>query len=191
MFMQILEKNKNEIQARAEKMSDFLRMEYLENVMRKFTDIDILRYSYNELSRLYEGRGMYPEAVKYIAKFQEICISGREKMMAIVREAELYIKGGFYDRAESAVKKALETANEKDRLEIRKKIIDLYKIEAAKFEKSSKISASAKVYEKLIHLLPEAEKIDIKKRLLETYKKLGKVRESLELEKELGRKFGQ
>ena len=185
--MQIIEKNRGEIEAKASKMSDFLKMEYLENCSKKFSDVEILRYCYSELSKLYERNIMYPESIKYIERFQEVCISPREKMQAYIREIELLIKGGYYDRVNFAYNKLLEIAAPKEVYEIENKIIAMYKSEAEKFEKTNKNSLALKVYEKLVKSVKDSEKTEIKKKLLVLYKKLGKVRESLELERELGR----
>lgn len=185
--MQILEKNRGEIEAKASKMSDFLKMEYLENCSKKFSDVEILRYCYAELSKLYEKNIMYPESIKYIEKFQEVCISQREKIQAYVREIELLIKGGFYDRVNFAYNKLLEIATSKEVYEIENKIIAMYKSEGEKFEKTNKNSLALKVYERLVKAVNESEKKEMKKKVLILYKKLGKVRESLELERELER----
>ncbi|MGV8151540.1 MAG: hypothetical protein ACP5OG_00510 [Candidatus Nanoarchaeia archaeon] len=187
--MQVLEKNRQEVQAKADRMSDFLKMEYLENVIKKLNDIDVLRYSYLELSRLYEGRKMYPEAVKYIAKFQEICISSREKAIAFTKEAEILIHGGFYERASMAFKRASELSSELEKRELKNKIAGLLKSEADKAERANRPGAALKAYENLINYVSDAEKPEVKARVLILYKKLGKVRESLELEREMQRKI--
>jgi tetratricopeptide (TPR) repeat protein len=185
--MQVLEKNKKEIEEKALKMSEFLRMEYLENCLKKFTDVEILRYCYAELSRLYERNVMYTESIKYIAKFQEVAISPRDKLQAYVREIELLIKSGSYDRVEYCYNRLFQIVNPKELFEIETKIIALYRGEGEKFEKTNKNSLALKVYEKLLKLVKDSEKLDVKKKLFGLYKKLGKVRESLEIEREIGR----
>jgi len=185
--MQVLEKTRGEIEARASKMSDFLKMEYLENCMKQLHDVEILRYCYLELSKLYERNVMYTEAIKYIAKFQEVCITQREKIQAYIREIELLIKSGNYDRVEFAYHKIADIAPAKELFELENKVISLYKQEAEKFEKQSKNAWALKAYERLLKLVKDSEKKQVKEKLLVLYKKLGKVRESLELERELQR----
>ena len=80
--MQILERTKKEIEAKTQTMSDFLKMEYLELCIKKFLDMEIHRYCYEELAKLYEKKHMYSEALKYITKFKSICIMQREKVTA-------------------------------------------------------------------------------------------------------------
>jgi hypothetical protein len=184
--MQVFEKTRDEVCKRAEKMSDFLRMEYLESCLKVLADIDIRRYCLQELSRLYERNHMYPDAIKYIINFQAVCISRREKINAYLKEIELLINGGYYERVEYAYKRIIENLNDKEVYEIEKRIVDFYKEEIKRLEKMNRYAPLLKAYEMLMKLLIGEEKIEAKKRILVLYKKLGKVRESLELEKELG-----
>jgi len=185
--MQILENNKKEIEAKAEKMSDFLKMEYLESCVQKFNDIEIRRYCYYELSKLYENKKMYSEAIKYLSKFRELCILRKEVVEVIFKEIELFIKNGNYDGAEIFYKNSLKELNEKEKFELKRKIIECYKKEIEDAEKTNKISKLLKACEKLIHHVVDKERNDIKKKIANAYKKLGKVREYLEIEKELER----
>jgi tetratricopeptide (TPR) repeat protein len=183
--MQITEKTKRDIESRSVTMSDFLRMEYLENVIKKTNDIEALRYCYSELSRLYAERKMYPESLKYIAKHKEICILQREKNECIKREINLLILGGFYDRLDISYKEAMKELGQSELFEVKRKIIEQLKHEALRFEKIGRISGALKVYEKLLHFVVDQEKTDIKKKMIFCYKKLGKIRESIELERQL------
>jgi len=64
-------------------------------------------------------------------------------------------------------------------------MIETYKNEASNFEKANKNAGLLKVYEKLIHHLNRAEKTEIKKKMFVLYKRLGKVKESIEIERDL------
>jgi hypothetical protein len=90
-----------------------------------------------------------------------------------------------YERADAAYKEALKHVSERDRFEVKRKIIDFYRKEAMQFEKSMRVSGSLKVYEKLVHYLTDSEKVEVQKKMLECYKKIGKVRESIELERQM------
>jgi tetratricopeptide (TPR) repeat protein len=183
--MQILEKNKREIEERAGKMSDFLRMEYLEECAKKFQDIDILRYCYSELSKLYEKRNMFSEAIKYTAKFKELCILQKEKVGCFNKEIELYIRNVAYERAEAVYREGIQELKDIDKMELKRKIIEIYKQEAEKFEKTNRMSGALKIYEKLVHHVVDKEREEIKRKMISSYKKLGKIREAIELEREL------
>ena len=183
--MQVLEKKREEIEAKVNTMSDFLKMEYLESCLKSNPDINIHKYCYKKLSDLYENKIMYSEAAKYMAKFEELCVGAKEKIAAIVKEAELLIKADQYDSADYLYKKAMSFADTAEKFEIKRKMVEFYKKEAANFEKSNKISAALKIYEKLVHHVADAERNEARKRMLELYNKLGKVKEYIKLKAEL------
>ncbi len=183
--MQILEKTKEEIEARANRMQDFLKMEYLEECSKKSTSIEVLRYCYFELSKLYERHSMYSDAVKYITKFRQLNIGNKERIRAYLREVELLIKGGSYDKADFLLRELIKISGAEEREEIIKRVVDTYKKEAARFELAKKHSSLLKVYEKLVHLVDEDERVIIQKRRVTLLNILGKVRESIELERGL------
>ncbi|MFH1358469.1 MAG: hypothetical protein ABIH37_01115 [archaeon] len=185
--MQILEKTKEAIKTKSEKMNDFLKMEYFEECSKKISEIEILRYCYFELSKLYEKHSMYTDAIKYIIMFRQLAIGNKERRKAYLIEAELLIKSGQYDRAEFLYNQLIKSLSGIEKFETTEKIINIYKHEIVKFEKSNRNIILLKLYEKFIHLLPENKKILIKKRILDVLKKLGKVKESLELEREINR----
>ncbi len=181
--MQILESNLEEVKKKAESMSDFLRMEYLELCVSKFSDFYVLKYCYMELIKLYESRLLYQDALKYLSKLQIITTSNLEKSELFGKEVEILIKGGYYDRVDSAYKNAAKLIG--NFYPIKRKMIDLYKSEADKFEKGNKNYSLLKVYERLIPMLEGADRNEYQKKLIIVYDKLGKVRESLALEKNI------
>jgi len=187
--MQVLEKKREEIEAKINTMSDFLKMEYLESCLKTIPDINVSRYCYKKLAELYEKKIMYPEAAKYMAKFGSLCVGSKEKISACVKEAELLIKAGSYDNSDYLYKKAMSLADEPGKFEIKRNMVNFYKQEAANFEKSNKMAGALKIYEKLVNFIVDAEKNDVRKRMLEIYKKLGKVKEYIKLKAELD-KFG-
>ena len=189
LSMQVLERKREEIEAKANTMSDFLKMEYFESCIKIIPDINISKYCYKKLSELYEKKIMYPEAAKYIAKFRELCVGFNEKIAATVKEAELLFKAGQYDPADYMFKKAMGLSDEAGKFEIKRNMVALYKQEAANFEKSNRSTAALKIYEKLVHFVSDAERNEVRKRMLDIYQKLGKIKEYIRLKSDLD-KFG-
>jgi tetratricopeptide (TPR) repeat protein len=181
--MQILERTKGEIDAKVRTMSDFLKMEYLEKCLTMFRDPEILKYCYTELARLYEGRIMYSDALKYLNKLHALTVLSIDKFHIHEKEIELLIKAGNYERVPEVFKMAIKLVGEVEAMNLKRKIIKLYQMEAQKFDNSGKNLAALKVYERLIPLLTDHERNEARKKLLNIYKKLGRVRESIELEK--------
>jgi len=183
--MQVLEKNREEIEARVNTMSDFVKMEYLESCLKIFHDVNISKYCYKKLSELYEKKIMYSESAKYMAKFEEVCVGTKEKIAAIIKEAELLIKAGQYDPAVYLYKKAMSFADTTGKFEIKRNMILFYTQEAATLEKSNRGTAALKIYEKIINHVTDAEKDEIKKKMLVLYQNLGRISEYIKLQKEL------
>ena len=183
--MQVLEKKREEIEAKVNTMSDFLKMEYLESCVKSNPDINVCKYCYKRLSGLYENKIMFSEAAKYMAKFEELCVGANEKIAALVKEAELLIKAGQYDPADYLYKKAMALTDTADKFKIKRDMVEFYKKEATNFELSSKSSGALKVYEKLVHHVVDAERDEIRKKMLRLYHNLGKVTEYIRLKAEL------
>ena len=147
--MQVLERKKEEIEAKVNTMSDFVKMEYLESCLKINLDINVCKFCYKKLSELYEKKTMYSEAAKYIAKFGEVCVDTREKRGAIIKEAELLIKAGLYDPAIYLYKKAMSSADTTGKFEIKRNMILFYKQEAAILEKSKRGTAALRINSQL------------------------------------------
>lgn len=183
--MQVLEKKKEEIEAKLNTMSDFVKMEYLESCLKTLPDINVARFCYKKLAELYEKKIMYQEAAKYMAKFGESCVGTREKIEAIIKEAELLIKAGQYDPAIYLYKKAMGLADTAGKFEIKRRMIEFYRKEAELMEKSNRSNAALKIYEKIINYVVDMDKRDIKIKMLKLYQNLGKITEYIKLKAEL------
>jgi tetratricopeptide (TPR) repeat protein len=166
-------------------MSDFVKMEYLESCLKTIPEVNVSRYCYKKLAELYENKKMYSEAVKYMARFAGLCVGTKEKISAVIKEAELLIKAGQYDEATYLYKKAMSLADIASRFEIKRNMIAFFKQEAEALEKSNRGTAALRIYEKIVNYVADAEKDEIKKKMLELYKRLGRVTEYIKLKAEL------
>jgi tetratricopeptide (TPR) repeat protein len=185
--MQILEKNRQEIEAKANKMSDFLQMEYFEGCLKKNLGIDVNKFCFTRLSELYASKNMFSEAAKYMSAAAGLTVTLKEKIQIYLKEIDLLIKSGAYDKAEFSLRKAMEeVAIEREQREIVNTVVGYYKKQAELFEKSGRSSHAMKIYEKLLTMVGETEKLELKKKLLYLYERLGKVKEYLVLKKQLG-----
>ena len=188
--MQVNETTEREIIDRAEKMSDFVKMEYLETCLKKNIDISAEKYCYKRLSELYEKKIMYSEAIKNISRLAELSTSAKDKSTVFMKEAELLIMGEFYDRVDYAFKKAIEFSAKEEFFEKKRQLVMLYKTKIKALEDKNKVAGLLAVYEHLVHLLTDAEKIEAKKKMLVLYNRIGKVREFIQLKKELENMHG-
>ena len=184
LYMQIKETTRQEVEERASKMSDFLKMEYLEKCIKSHISLDVKKFAHNHLAELYDKRSMYAEAAKHKSALAELTTTFKDKRNAFVQETELWIKAARFLEADNAIKKALACSNTIEKQEVKDIAKQMYKNQAILNLKNQRNAAALKFYEKLQSLeLTEDEKNDVRKNLLFLYDKLGKVREFYKIKK--------
>ncbi len=129
---------------------------------------------------------MFSEAARNTDSVAEMGTTYKEKIQAYLYETGLWIKSGVYDKADEAFRMALACGTDKEKEEAKKAVNEMYKNQAIIFEKENKNSNALKIYEKLLRIIPESEKLDIKKKILPLYNKLGKITEYTLLSQQLG-----
>lgn len=183
--MLVQEKTRGEIEQKLGMMSDFLKMEYLESCIKQYREFDIKKFCNQELANLYAKRNMFLEAARNAAAAAELTATFKEKVQAYMKETELWIKAGQYERADEAFRKAQASGNTMEKFEMKRAIKELYKKQAQAYERALRNANALKVYQKLIELADEQEKIEVKRKILDLYKKLGKIREYSVLQAQL------
>lgn len=174
--------SKSEIENALQNKGDFVRIDHLSRFIKENLSMDKKKFVYEMLADIYEKKGMYTSAAKLHNGIAMICIGFSEKIKHYVKEAELYIKGGFLELADNAVKNALSEATQNERDNILRSIKEFYIKQAGAYEKSMRRAQAVKIYEKLLHMdISASEKEDVKKRLIVIYEKLGKVKEYFSL----------
>ncbi|MEK6820672.1 MAG: hypothetical protein AABX71_03090, partial [Nanoarchaeota archaeon] len=142
--MRVFEKTRGEIENKLGLMSDFLKMEYLESCLKQHVDFDVKRFCNTKLADLYETRNMFSEAARNMSAVAEISSTFREKMNAYIKEVELWIRAGYYDRADEAFRKALACGNLREKEEMKTAVKELYKKQAEAYEKANRNSSALK-----------------------------------------------
>ncbi|MEM4325686.1 MAG: hypothetical protein QXU40_00065 [Candidatus Pacearchaeota archaeon] len=175
---------KSEIEKELSKKGKYVQIDYLTRFLKQQSlNTDIKRFVFLKLAELYESVEMPIEAAKYYNRAAIISTSISDKINYFVREAEMYIKGSDFVKADDAVKKAIgEAPTNSKRQEIYNNIKDFYKNKAEFYEKNMKRGQAARIYEKLLEMKISAEERDeFRRRLLHLYEKLGKIKEYSEL----------
>lgn len=180
------ETKKEEIKAKLKIIGgDMLKIEYLENCLKRQIAFDVRKFVYLGLAELYESRLMFNEAAKNVDGAAEISITFREKMENYMRAAELLIKHGSYDAADKSFEKALVCGNSREKEALKKKFKEAYFTRAKEFEAGKKLNNAIKIYEKLpiYRFVSEDEKKTINLKLAILYSKVGKIQEAMRLER--------
>lgn len=170
--------SKSEIEKELQNQGDFVQIDHLTAFMKEEIPTDIRKFAMLKLAELYEKKMMFGEAAKIFNNLSIISIPFSEKIKSHVKEAELYIKAGNFREADYATTKAMNQANAFEKNDIMFNIKQFYKKQAEIYEKEMRRSNAVRIYEKLLELAStEAEKKQIREKLLELYQKLGKFRE--------------
>ncbi len=168
-------------------MGDYVKISYLSNSLKKSLDFDTRKFVLTTLSKLYEDRKMFKEAGKMLSFSADINTTFNGKLSDFLKSTELFVKGGSYDDADLAFKKALAVANTSQRTELKKRVKEMYQTRAKEYLAKDKRKNAAEAYEKLLSLdLDPQEKDAIKAKLIVLYESLGKVREFYNMRKSLG-----
>ena len=177
-------RSKSEIEKELEGKGDFVQIDYINKFIKQELPRDIKKFLFIRLADISEKKWMFKEAAKMYNNLALISIAFSEKIKHYVKEAELYIKSGDFEKADEAVKKARSNANASQKAEILFAVKNFYRRQAEIYEEEKRRNNASRIYEKILQMkLSENEKQEIKERLLELYEKLGKFNEYSALEK--------
>jgi len=178
---------KSEIEQDLKGKGDLVQIDHLTRFLKEPVAMDTKKFIFLKLADIYEKAKMFAEAAKMYNNAADLSIPFAEKIKHYLKECELFVKLGAFDRAENAMKKALSQANLREKEGIYNYVKQSYKQEAAANESMAKRNNAIKYYEKMLEMrISESERTDIKKKLLQLYKEAGKIKEYSYLEKSLG-----
>jgi tetratricopeptide (TPR) repeat protein len=179
------EMTKLEIERELAGKGDYVLIDNITRFLKENLPTDIRRFAYAKLCEIYEKRKMFADAADLYGKTAELSTSDKEKVDNYIRETECYIKAGFFDKADNAIRKIIGEAKVAERGKIMISIKEFYKDQARIYEKEKRRSLAAKTYEKILSLnISDAEKEEINQHLTGLYKELGMVKQYMGLKKE-------
>lgn len=179
---------KTEIEQALQGKGDFVQIDHLSRFLKEPIALDTRKFIFLKLAELYEKARMFNDAAKMYDSAAGISIAFVEKIKHYMKETELYAKTGAFDRVEQAMKKAVAQANSREKEEILISVKMFYKEQAKVCEAELRRNQAARFYEKILEMrISEQERREIKEKLLELYKKLGRLHEYLALEKSFER----
>jgi len=179
---------KSEIEKDLQGKGNFVQIDHLNRFLKEHhLSIDTRKFIFLKLASLYEGSKLFGEAAKMYENAAGMSLTFAEKIKHYMVETDMYVKLGAFDRIDQAVKKALSEANSKEREDIQVSLKQMFKAQAAALESEMKRNHAVKFYERILDMkLSDQERRESKEKLLDLYKKTGKLHEALVLEKSLG-----
>ena len=178
---------RKEVEAKLASVGDYVKMDFLQQCLKKNIDFDTKRFVMTRLSSIYESRLMFLEAAKLMRVVAYINTTFDGKYNDFSKSMELYIKAGEFDQADLSFKKAMACGNERQKLALKIKMKDIYKNRAKEMMLKDKRKNAMDIYEKIASLpfLDAAERKDAQANLLQLYQKLGKIKEYYALDKNI------
>ena len=179
--MDIRENTKEEVEFRLKEMTnDLTQINYLESIIAKTSfSFELKRFVWAKLVEAYESRGMFDKAAKALSNRAGIDVTFKEKINDYLGAAELYAKIGKIEEAEEMFTRAVREGNSDQKRVILLTRKNIYLVFAQDAEKKGKKAMAGKFYEKLLKTrLEDVEKQEIKEKLIDIYKSLGKFKEA-------------
>lgn len=178
--MMIKESNRKDIETRLGAMGDYVKIDYLSELLRGNLDYETRRFVLLKLAKLYKDKGMIAEAAKLVVNAADINTTYDAMMKDYSVAMQLYIQAGKLDEADSALNKAMASCNtESQKSSLRAKRKEALFARAEDLVKKDKRKHAMVTYEKIISL-PDVgigEKKTAQENLSRLYEKLGKVKE--------------
>ena len=169
---------KQEIEDFLEGKDDFVVIDHLTRLIKEQPPIDVRKYAYLKMARIYLNRSMFIDAAKMFRNAAINSVKFSEQQENCMKEAKCYLRALKFDDATNALKKAFAEANQDQRNNMYKGFIEYFKKVGEDYEKQNLPGKTTKVYEKLIRMkITDEDKEEVKEKLLNLYQKLGKTKE--------------
>jgi len=168
---------KSDIDAFLKDKGDYVKMDHLSRFMKESLPVDIRRYVATLLAEIYEKKGMVSDSAKMYEVAAMCSVTFQDKIKYFTKEAIVYIKTGMFERVDDSIMKAASECNSKEKAILQSEIVLAYKKAAQEYETKMQRSHAVKIYEKMLTMttVSDAEKIQVRDKLIDLYEKLGKV----------------
>ena len=174
---------KSEIEEYLKIKGDFMQIDYLVKLLKENLPLDVRKYANAKLAEIYERKSMFAVAAGVYNNLAVHAIAFSEKIRYHLKETELFIRAGAFEKADRAMRKAMAEANTIEKGDIYFTVKDIYKKIGEEYEQQFRRNHAAKIYEKLLGMrMLDSEKQTIKEKIIRLYEKLGKFREAKRLE---------
>ncbi|MEI6731406.1 MAG: hypothetical protein WCK90_01865 [archaeon] len=178
---------RREVEAKLASVGDYVKMDFLQQCLKKQTDFDTKKFVLNTLADIYVQKKMFVEAARLMRVSADINTSFGAKIEDYMKSADLYIKSGAFAEADMSLMKALAEATPKQKSDLKIRHKNNYKSWADELLAKDKRKNAMDAYAKFL-TLPEAaahEKYDAQLKLVKLYERLGKITEFSNLRKSM------
>jgi tetratricopeptide (TPR) repeat protein len=180
------EMTKVEIERELAGKGDYVLIDNMTRFLKENLPLDIRKFVMQKLVAVYERRNMFFEAGSVYDRLIELAITPGEKASYSGKSAESYIKSGQFDKADLSMKKIPENVKATEKTKMNSSMKNFYKKQAEQYEKEKRRNMAMRTYEKILTLgLPETEKTEVEKKLMNFYRELGLVKQYMAVKAKL------
>jgi tetratricopeptide (TPR) repeat protein len=164
-----------------------LKIEYLENLLKKIILPNDVKYSASKLlADLYLQKGWISSAAKAMTRAAETVTTYEARKEVYMNIGMLYVQAMEFVQAGDAFKKAMDAAAPGERVALQKKIRLAWMSEAERMEKGSRRPKALEVYDRLLRTTNDYHEQDmLMKRMMYLYEKLGRIKDAIALRENL------
>jgi len=184
----IKESNRKDVEARLSTMGDYVKIDYLSELLKNNLDYDTRRFVLLKLASIYKNKGMLAEAGRLVRNAADINTTYEGMMNDYTKAMQLFIQSGDFDEADISLNKAVASCNtEGQRAAIKIKRKETIQLQAQEYIKRDKRKHAMLAFEKLLSIREtnSDEKRQAQTQLLRLYEQLGKVKEFYNLQKSM------
>src|SRR4030042_3024879 len=136
----MLNKNmsRSEIERELNGKGDFIQIDYLTRFIDQKPPLYEKKFAIMKLIEIYDNKKMFNDSARMYENLAINSVTYSEKVGYFVKEAESYIKAGYFDKADSAMRKAMEISTIVKKTDIYNQIKDFYKRQAEVYESEAK-----------------------------------------------------
>jgi tetratricopeptide (TPR) repeat protein len=179
----MLESGIKRVEAIKERLKTFgtplTQINFLESLLKSSETFETKRFVTDELCHLYEDEKMFEKAAKCMSSRAGIDVTFREKIESYLKAAEFYARLGKIDDAEEMFTRAARVSNSQQKARILLARKNIYQVCVKDCSAAGKTASCVPFLEKLMKMnLDDIEKHNVRKKLMDSYKRLGKFKEA-------------
>lgn len=178
----IAEKTIPEIEVKLKTIGgEMVKIEYLENCLKQNASHEVRKFCHVKLADLYAAQKLYAYAIKHLDSAAEGATTYKDKMQLYLSETLLYLKKGEYFGLDNAFKKALASANDIEKEQIKQQVKKEFFKQAKEFESTNRRANAITIYERILQLpfVSQIEKDEVIRRLHGLYLQVGRIADAM------------
>jgi hypothetical protein len=175
-----------EIEVFLRNKGDYVQIDLLTRFLQEKTKPEVRKFAFMRLGEIYERSSMFPNAGRNYKMAGELS-TGDDKKHLTLKAVQMFIRASDFSMAEALIRNLTSKSSDRERKEIYEEMKKFYIYTSEIFEKTRKLGEAVKIYEKILTMpeFSDDEKRQVKPKLMELYNKLGKIKEYMDMKRNM------